>query len=55
MKMDFKRCLTPHALAHGLSGLGVGLILVNYFPSLNNLWYGVAVLVVGIVWDMMSK
>ncbi len=53
--MNFKRCLTGHALAHSLSGLGVGLILIQFVPSLNNLWLGVAALLVGIVWDGMSK
>lgn len=55
MKMDWKKCTAPHALAHSLSGFGVALILVNYVPSLNMLWLGVAVLVVGVAWDMMSK
>lgn len=55
MKIDFKRCFTSHALSHSLAGLGIGLILVNYFPSLNNLMYGVVVLVVAIVWDSMAK
>lgn len=44
-----------HALAHSLTGLGVGLILVQYVPSLNNLWVGVGALVVGLLWDVMSK
>lgn len=55
MKMDFKRCTSSHALAHSLAGLGLGLILINYFPSLNNLMYGVVVLVVAVVWDLMAK
>lgn len=55
MKINFKRCFIGHSLAHSLTGLGVGLIVINYVPSLNNLWYGVAALVVGIVWDAMAK
>ncbi len=50
-----KRCLTGHALAHSLTGLGVGIILIQFVPSLNSLLIGVAALVVGIAWDMMSK
>jgi len=53
--MDLKRCFTPHALAHSLLGIGVGLVLVSLVPSLNNLLYGVAVVVVALVWDMMQK
>ncbi|HZQ29994.1 MAG TPA: hypothetical protein VFA93_02870 [Patescibacteria group bacterium] len=53
--MNYKRCFTGHALAHSLSGLGVGIILIQYVPSLNTLMVGVAALVIGIVWDMMSK
>ncbi len=55
MKIDFKRCTSPHALSHSLAGLGIGLILVNYVPSLNNLMYGVIILVVAVVWDAMAK
>ena len=55
MKMDFKRCFKGHSLAHWLGGIGLGLILVNYVPSLNNLLYGVALVVVSILWDGMSK
>lgn len=55
MKMDFKRCFTSHSLAHWLGGIGLGLILVNLFPSLNNVTYGVGVVVVALVWDMMGK
>lgn len=55
MNMDLKRCFTPHALAHNLLGIGLGLVLVNLVPTLNNLWYGVAVIAVAIVWDMLQK
>ena len=55
MNAKMKECFTPHALTHSLTGLGVGLILVSFIPALNNLWIGVAALVVGVVFDMMRK
>lgn len=54
MKMDMKKCFTGHSLAHWLGGAGLGVILVNLVPSLNVMWYGVAAVVVALVWDMMS-
>lgn len=57
MEGKFKRCFTQHALAHSLSGLGVGLILTNYIQYFqdNLLMVGVVALVVGVVVDMTSK
>lgn len=55
--MDFKRCLTPHALLHTLTGVGLGLILVYLIPSLgsNALVLGVIVVVAGIGGEMVWK
>lgn len=53
--MNFKRCFTSHALSHSLFGLGLGLAVANLVPSLDNLLYGVVVMVVAIVWDAMAK
>jgi len=55
MKMDMKKCFTGHSLAHNLLGVGLGLILVSLVPSLNNLLYGVVVVVVALAWDMLGK
>ena len=57
MNEKMKRCFTQHALAHSLSGLGVGLILANYISYFRDhlLMVGVVALVVGIVVDMTSK
>ena len=55
MDKKMKQCMKPHALAHSVSGLGVGLILVALIPSLtaNALTLGIIVLVAGIVFDFM--
>lgn len=55
MDKKFKECMKPHALMHSLAGLGVGLILVNFIPTLvdNALMLGVLVLVVAVVGDFM--
>lgn len=53
MDKKLKECTKPHSLAHSLTGLGVGLILVSYVPALmdKSLIVGVAAVVVGIIWD----
>ena len=53
MKMDLKRCFTPHALLHNLFGIGLGLILVNLVPGLaaSGLMLGIVVVVVALVAD----
>lgn len=53
MDKKFKECMKPHYIAHSISGLGVGLILVGLIPSLagSAMVIGVVALVVGIVYD----
>lgn len=53
MKLDFKRCFTPHALLHNLMGLGIGLILVALMPTLvaNALMLGILAVVAAMVLD----
>lgn len=53
MKIDFKRCFTPHVLLHNLFGIGIGLILVALFPGLasSGLTLGIVVVVVALVAD----
>lgn len=53
MNSQMKACFTPHVIVHSLTGLGIGLILVNLIPSIANmgLTLGVIILVVGIVAD----
>lgn len=52
-----KECTKPHALAHSVSGAGVGLLVLYFVPSLtaNLLMLGLVLLVVGVVWDYMSQ
>ena len=44
-KMDMGECMKKHPMLHSLAGLGLGLVLVNFFPSLA----GQTALVAGIV------
>lgn len=57
MNMDkmMKECFAPHTLMHSAFGLGLGIILVNLVPALNNLLIGVVVVVVALGVDMMRK
>lgn len=55
MDKKMKECMKPHALAHSVSGLGVGLILVGLISALTGqtaLVLGVIALIGGIIWDM---
>ena len=57
MEAMMKECMKPHALAHGVSGFGVAMLLVALVPSLAMyaLVVGLVALVGGIVWDMMAQ
>ena len=55
---DMKECFTPHALAHNLLGLGLGVVLTNLVMSLygsTGLWVGVGLVVLALLWDMSMK
>ncbi len=45
MDKKFKACMKPHYIAHSISGLGIGLVLVGIIPSLS----GTTALVLGVV------
>ena len=53
MDKKFKECMKPHYIAHSISGLGIGLILVGVMPSIAGaaLVLGIIALVVGIIYD----
>lgn len=55
MDKKIKECMKPHALAHMVSGAGIMLVLVSFFPALvaNALMYGVIILVAAILFDFM--
>lgn len=55
MNKKMQECFTPHAIMHSLIGLGIGLVLVSLFPSLAQLWLGLVLIVVAVIWDMMRK
>lgn len=51
----FKECARPHALAHWVSGAGMGFLVLYFVPSLtaNLLMLGVVLLVAAFVWELM--
>jgi len=54
MDKKFKECMKPHYIAHSVSGLGIGLILVGLIPALSGgtaLTLGVVAFVIGFVYD----
>lgn len=55
MNDKMKDCFTPHVLMHSLFGIGLGIVLINFVPSLQSLWLGVGLMVVAVVLDMMRK
>lgn len=52
-----EECFTPHSLVHVLMGIGVGLVLVSFVPTLlnNALMLGVLVVVVGFLADFLIQ
>ena len=55
MNDKMKDCFTPHVMMHSLLGLGLGIVLLHFVPSLQNLWLGVGLIVVAMVLDMTRK
>ena len=57
MDAMMKECTKPHAIAHSIAGIGVGLLLVGLVPSLasSGLMYGIILIVGGIAWDMYAQ
>lgn len=53
MEAKMKACMTPHALTHVLTGIGVGLLLVGLFSSLavQAVTLGIIVVIAGVVID----
>jgi len=50
-----KACTKPHAIAHLVTGAGIGMLVLALVPSLvaNALVIGIIVVVVGMVYDLM--
>ena len=50
-----KACTKPHAIAHLVTGAGIGILVLALVPSLvaNALVIGIIVVVVGMVYDLM--
>ena len=49
-------CMKPHPLLHTLMGIGLGLILIQFMPSLlsNALTIGIVLVVVAFAAEMMT-
>ena len=56
MKADPKECFKKHPMLHLLTGLGIGLVLISFFPVLaaNALMLGVIAIVVGIGTELLT-
>lgn len=51
-----KECLKPHALMHSVLGIGLGLLLVSWFPTLlgeNTALVGFVLVVVGVAGEFV--
>ena len=57
MEAMMKACTKPHAIAHMVSGAGLGILIVGLIPSLaaNAATIGVIVLIAGVVYDFAAK
>ena len=57
MNAMMKECAKPHALAHLVTGAGVGLLVLYFVPSLLSylLVLGAVLLVGGILWDYWAQ
>jgi len=57
MNAMMKECTKPHALAHLVTGAGVGLLVLYFVPSLLSylLVLGAVLLVGGILWDYWAQ
>ncbi len=50
-----KECFSGHAVMHGLFGLGLGVLLTTLITSLQNIWIGIVLMVIAVLFDMMRK
>lgn len=57
MNAMIKECAKPHALAHSVSGAGIGFLVLYFVPSLtaNLLMLGLVLFVVGFVLDYWAQ
>ncbi|MBI3282936.1 hypothetical protein HYZ70_02565 [Candidatus Curtissbacteria bacterium] len=55
MDAMMKACMKPHAIAHLVTGAGVGILVLALIPSLaaNALVIGIIVVVAGVAYDFM--
>lgn len=55
MDAMMKSCMKPHAIAHLVTGAGVGILVLALVPSLaaNALVIGIIVAVAGLAYDFM--
>jgi hypothetical protein len=54
-KKMMKECFGPHAMAHNLFGLGIGLAIAGLIPSLGNIWIGLVIAIIALFMDYTGK
>lgn len=55
MNAKTKACFTPHVMMHSLIGLGLGILVAHFIPSLNKTLVGLVLVALGVILDMMRK
>lgn len=55
MEKMMKECMKPHPLLHTVSGVGLGVLLTNWFGLVGNtgMWLGLILLVVGVAGEFV--
>ncbi|MBI3379316.1 hypothetical protein HY029_01015 [Candidatus Gottesmanbacteria bacterium] len=55
MDKMMKECMKPHALLHTVTGVGLGMLLSNWLGLAGEMgmWWGVGLIVVGVVGEFM--
>lgn len=56
MEKMMKECMKPHPLLHIVSGVGLGVLVANWFGGLvgeTGVWVGLALVVGGVVGEFM--
>lgn len=52
---NMKDCFSGHVVMHSLFGLGLGVLLTTLITSLQNIWIGIVLMVIAVLFDMMRK
>lgn len=57
MDKMMKECMKPHALLHSVAGVGLGVLLTGFLPSLaaNAVMIGLVLIIVGVGGEFLMK